>query len=66
MIRLSFVSAALIAAAVSQIETVSARDAAPARRTVAHAPVDCVRAPAVGAYATAPYKEPPCMPKAAN
>ena len=27
---------------------------------------DCVRAPAMGAYASAPYKEPPCMPKTAN
>jgi hypothetical protein len=66
MIRLSFVSAALIAAAVYQIEAASARDAVPARRTAAHAPADCVRAPAVGAYATAPYKEPPCMPKPMN
>ena len=63
MIRLSFVSAALIAAAVYQIEAASARDAAPARKSAAHATTDCVRAPAVGAYATAPYKEPPCMPK---
>jgi hypothetical protein len=66
MIRLSIVSAALIAAAVCQIEAASARDAVPARRAEARAPADCVRAPAVGAYATAPYKEPPCMPKTTN
>jgi hypothetical protein len=67
MIRLSFVSAALIAAAVYQIEAASARDAVPARRGVTHTTAtDCVRAPAVGAYATAPYKEPPCMPKTMN
>ena len=63
MIRLSFVSAALIAAAIYQIEAASARTVAPARRGVMHATADCIRAPAVGAYATAPYKEPPCMPK---
>ena len=66
MIRLSFVSAALIAASVYQIEAASARDLAPARRGVGHATADCVRAPAEGAYATAPYKEPPCMPKTTN
>jgi hypothetical protein len=66
MIRLSVVSAALIAAAVYQIEAASARDVAPARRGVTHATADCVRAPAEGAYATAPYKEPPCMPKTTN
>ena len=66
MIRMSVVSAALIAAAVYQIEAASARDVAPARRGVMHATADCVRAPAEGAYATAPYKEPPCMPKTTN
>ena len=66
MIRLSVVSAALIAAAIYQIEAASARTAAPARRGVTHATADCVRAPAEGAYATAPYKEPPCMPKTTN
>jgi len=63
MTRLTFVSAALIAASVYQIQTAAARDAAPARRTTTPQAADCVRAPAVGAYATAPYKEPPCMPK---
>ena len=63
MTRLSFVSAALIAASVYQAYAVAA---APARRAALHTTGDCVRAPAEGAYATAPYKEPPCMPKTTN
>ena len=39
-----------------------ARDAAP-RRAPPQATADCVRAPAEGAYASAPYTQPPCMPK---
>jgi hypothetical protein len=66
MIRLSLVSAALIAASAYQIEAAFARDVTPVRRGAVHATTDCVRAPAVGAYATAPYKEPPCMPKTTN
>jgi hypothetical protein len=66
MTRLTFVSAALIAASVYQTQAAAARDTAPVRRAATHATADCVRAPAVGAYATAPYKEPPCMPKTMN
>ena len=63
MTRLTLVSAALIAAAVYQTQA-AARDVAPARRTaMSHTTADCVRAPAEGAFASAPYKEPPCMPK---
>ncbi|HEV2159795.1 hypothetical protein [Bradyrhizobium sp.] len=62
MTRLSLVSAALIAAALYQTQAAAARDAAP-RRTATHAAADCVRAPAEGAFASAPYKEPPCLPK---
>jgi hypothetical protein len=67
MTRLTFVSAALIAAAVYQTQAAAARDVA-ARRAAPqpHATADCVRAPAGGAFATAPYKEPPCMPKTMN
>jgi hypothetical protein len=65
MTRLTLVAAALIAAALSQVQTAAARDVA-ARRTVPHAAADCVRAPAEGAYATAPYREPPCMPRTTN
>jgi hypothetical protein len=31
-----------------------------------HTTTDCVRAPNVGAYATAPYSVPPCMPNTLN
>jgi len=65
MTRLPLVAATLIAAAVYQTQATAARDAAP-RRAPAQATADCVRAPAVGAYASAPYTQPPCMPKTAN
>ena len=61
MTRLTLVAATLIAAAVYQTQAVAARDVAP-RRAVAQATADCVRAPAEGAYASAPYKKPPCLP----
>jgi len=65
MTRLPVVVAALIAAAVYQTEAASARDAA-SLRSQSQAPAECVRAPAIGAYASAPYTRPPCLPKAAN
>jgi hypothetical protein len=65
MTRLIFVSTALIAAAAYQVQAAAARDVA-VRRAPAHVMADCVRAPAVGAFASAPYKEPPCMPKTTN
>ncbi|SFO68825.1 hypothetical protein SAMN05216330_104184 [Bradyrhizobium sp. Ghvi] len=65
MTRLTIASA-LIAASVYQVQSAAARDVAPARRAVVHATADCVRAPAEGAYASAPYKEPPCIPKTTN
>ncbi|AJA62334.1 MULTISPECIES: hypothetical protein [Bradyrhizobium] len=65
MTRLTLVSAALIAAAVYQTQAAAARDVAP-RRAPPQAAADCVRAPAQGAFASAPYKQPPCTPKAAN
>jgi hypothetical protein len=58
---MTLVSVALIAAAVFQAEA-AARDAT-ATRAATRATMDCVRAPALGAYASAPYKQPPCMPK---
>ncbi|MFK4601836.1 hypothetical protein ABIF57_001288 [Bradyrhizobium diazoefficiens] len=61
MTRLPVVAAVLIAAAVYQTQAAAARDAAP-RRAATHVTTDCVRAPAVGAYASAPYKQPPCLP----
>jgi hypothetical protein len=65
MTRLTLVSAALIAAAACQAQAGAAREVA-TRRVPAHATADCIRAPAQGAFATAPYKEPPCMPKTTN
>jgi hypothetical protein len=62
MNRIAFVSAAVIAAAVYQMQAASARDAA-GRRQAPQMSSSCIRAPAEGAYAGAPYKEPPCMPK---
>jgi hypothetical protein len=59
---MTLVSVALIAAAVFQAEAAAARDAT-ATRAATRATMDCVRAPALGAYASAPYKQPPCMPK---
>lgn len=64
MTRLPLVAAALIAAAVYQTQAAAARDTA-SRRAPTQATADCVRAPAVGAYATAPYKKPPCLPNTA-
>ena len=65
MTRLTLVSAALIAASVYQIQAAAARDV-PLPRAVTHATADCVRAPAEGAFASAPYKLPPCVPKMSN
>ncbi|WFU75985.1 MULTISPECIES: hypothetical protein [unclassified Bradyrhizobium] len=64
MTRLSLVATALIAAAVYQTQAAAARDVAP-RRAATQATADCVRAPAEGSYASAPYRQPPCLPNAA-
>jgi hypothetical protein len=68
MTKVTFVSAALIAAALFTTQAMAARSDAAARRagTSAHASVtDCVRAPNVGAFASDPYTVPPCMPNTA-
>lgn len=64
MTRSTLVAAALIAAAVTQTQAASARHAAPLRATATQATTAdyCVRAPAEGAYASAPYTQPPCLP----
>ena len=65
MTKVTFVSAALIAAAVFTTQAVAARSDVATRhaRTKAHTSVtDCVRAPDVGAFASDPYTVPPCMP----
>lgn len=61
MTRSTLVAAALIAAAVYQTQAAAARDTAP-RRLATQATADCVRAPAEGSYASAPYRQPPCLP----
>jgi hypothetical protein len=65
MTRSILVAAALIAAAVTQTEAASARHVAPPRAATQAATDYCVRAPAEGAYASAPYAQPPCLPSAA-
>jgi hypothetical protein len=65
MTRLPLVAATLIAAAVYQTQSAAARDTA-ARRVPAQATADCVRAPAEGAYASAPYTKPPCLPNSTS
>ena len=68
MTKLSFVSAALIAAALFTTQAVAARNDAAARHAAikAHRAVaDCMRAPDVGAFASDPYAVPPCLPNTA-
>ncbi|MHC2333226.1 hypothetical protein [Bradyrhizobium sp. USDA 4454] len=70
MTKLTFVTVALVAAAAYSAQASAAGSNAAARRAHAQAtttPVsnktaDCVRAPNVGSFATAPFTEPPCMP----
>ncbi|WP_426441748.1 hypothetical protein [Bradyrhizobium genosp. P] len=65
MTKLIFVAAALIAAAACTTEASAARNVASRHAqaaTAARTDIDCVRAPNVGSYATAPYTVPPCMP----
>jgi hypothetical protein len=69
MTKVTFVSAVLIAAAVFTTQAMAARSSDPAARRAINKPhttTDCVRAPNVGAYAGAPYSEPPCMPNTIN
>lgn len=67
MTNVTFLSAALIAAAVFTTQATAASNDVAARRatTTTHATAtDCVRAPDVGAYASDPYIVPPCAPNA--
>ena len=62
MTKITFVSAVLIAAAVFTTRALAARssDAAARRATnKTHTIADCVRAPNVGAFASAPYSRTP-------
>ena len=63
MTKLTFVSAALIAATVFATQAMAARNDVAARHAMTK---DCVRAPSVGAYASDPYRVPPCLPDAAT
>ncbi|WP_050423168.1 hypothetical protein [Bradyrhizobium tropiciagri] len=72
MTKLTFAALALVAAAAYSAQASAAHNNAAARRahasmTATTTPVsskttDCVRAPNVGSFATAPFTEPPCMP----
>jgi hypothetical protein len=69
MTKLTFVAAALVAVAAYATEAASARSNPPARHnqtTTMSAIGNCVRAPNAGAFASAPYSVPPCMPNQAN
>jgi hypothetical protein len=68
MTKLTFVAAALVAAAAYTSEASAARSNGASRHTQAATSTDagCVRAPNVGAFASAPYSVPPCMPNTAN
>jgi hypothetical protein len=64
MSKMTLVSAALIAATVFATQATAARNDVTARQAMkAHAgATGCVRAPDVGAFASAPYIVPPCLP----
>jgi hypothetical protein len=70
MTKLTFVAAALVAAAAYTSEASAARSNVASRQaqaaTTASTAVKCVRAPNVGAFASDPYSSPPCMPGTAN
>jgi hypothetical protein len=62
MTKMTFVTAALIAATVFATQAMAARIDVAARHATTR---DCVRAPNVGAFASAPYTVPPCLPNTA-
>jgi hypothetical protein len=70
MTKATFMSAALIATAVFTSHAAAARNDVAARHAATNAAhmstADCVRAPNVGAFASAPYAVPPCMPNTAT
>ena len=69
MTKVTFASAVLIAAAVFTTQALAARSSDGAARRATNKTdtmVDCVRAPNVGAFASAPYSVPPCMPNTIN
>ncbi|WFU35796.1 hypothetical protein QA635_15830 [Bradyrhizobium brasilense] len=70
MTKLTLAVLALVAAAACSTQASAAGNNAAVRRanaamtttTVSSKTTDCVRAPKVGSFATAPFTEPPCMP----
>lgn len=67
MTKLTLVTAALIAAAAFSTEASAASHNAAFRHaevatTTINKSTDCVRAPNVGSFATAPFTRPPCLP----
>jgi len=70
MTKMTFVAAALVAAAAYTSEASAARSNVASRHTQAsttnNSVVNCARAPSVGAFASAPYSSPPCVPGTAN
>jgi hypothetical protein len=67
MTKLTFMVAALVAAAAYTSEASAARGPVASRHAQATtAANDCVRAPNVGAYASDPYTQPPCLPNTGN
>jgi hypothetical protein len=61
MTKVTFLSAALIAATTFTTQAMAAGSDVAARHATASVK-DCVRAPDVGAYASDPYTVPPCQP----
>ena len=59
MTKMTFVTAALIAATVFATQAMAARTDVAAQHATTK---DCVRAPNVGAFASDPYTVPPCLP----
>jgi hypothetical protein len=69
MTKMTFMSAALIAATAFATQAMAAGNDVAARHatTQAHtSATDCVRAPKVGAFASDPYTVPPCLPNTAT
>jgi hypothetical protein len=65
MTKLKFLSAALIATAMVATPALARENHATVRQETAATTVDgaaCVRAPAVGAFASDPWTAPPCEP----
>jgi hypothetical protein len=69
MTKMTFMSAALIAATAFSTQAMAAGNDVAARQATTRAhpsATDCVRAPNVGAYASDPYTVPPCLPNTAT